>query len=112
MCQSLYKNTIKNIFFLSLSCSQVSGLQNKVYGGQIMVGIESSISFLVWLDNILISSVDLKKIIVVVMRLLSGVKVPSSISAIYTVEKTSSRRLPFNSIRMRWHARSAHINKM
>lgn len=46
------------------------------------------------------------------MRLLSGVKVLSSISAIYMVEKISSRRLPFNSIRVRWHARSAHINKM
>lgn len=112
MCQSLYKNTIKYSFFLSLSCSQVSGLQNKVYGGQIMVRIESNISFLVRLDNILISSLDLKKNIVVVMRLLSGVKVLSSISAIYMVEKISSRRLPFNSIRVRWYAHSAHINKM
>lgn len=78
-----------------------------------MVRIESNISFLVRLDNILISSLDLKKKnIVVVMRLLSGVKVLSSISAIYMVEKISSCRLPFNSIRVRWHARSAHINKM
>lgn len=46
------------------------------------------------------------------MRLLSGVKVLSSISAIYMVEKISSRRLPFNSIRVRWYAHSAHINKM